>query len=246
MNWQVVDTIPIAIGVSISSSRAEAIRRALLRRAVPVSRVVDGRLEPLATGSLVNHGGELGLLTAAHIFEHASVGDLAVPFPGDADLARLRAGSARVLVDEELDLALVMIGDRALGRLLLANWTPVSLDEAGPADVPDGELYGMAGYPTAQSRRMGGCLFAKPLVVFTAPLAADRYVYAHTAQRVDGLEIHTPELEGVSGAMIWRVDQHEPEPGCTLRAVAVQVAFHHGRYVRAEPVDGARRLFCQA
>ncbi|MGH6624821.1 MAG: hypothetical protein ACREBN_12645, partial [Burkholderiaceae bacterium] len=90
------------------------------------------------------------------------------------------------------------------------------------------------------------CLFSKPVVVFTSLLATDRYAYARTAERVDGLGIHTPELEGVSGALVWSIDELEPDPSCVLRAVAMQIAFRHGQYVRAEPVAGAGRLFRQA
>ncbi|MGH6624035.1 MAG: hypothetical protein ACREBN_08690, partial [Burkholderiaceae bacterium] len=142
MNWQAVDTIPISIGVSISSTRAAAIRGALLRRAVPVSRMLDGRLEPLATGSLVSASGQLGLLTAAHIFEHVSVGDLAIPLPANGSIARLGERALRVIVDSERDLALVIIGDRALAHQLRTHWTPVPLAEFDPPAAVASAIYG--------------------------------------------------------------------------------------------------------
>ena len=246
MNWQAVATIPISIGVSISAERAGAIRTALLRRAVPVSRMLEGRLEPLATGSLVSCGGELGLLTAGHIFEHVTVGDLAIPLPARGSVARLGERALRVIVDSERDLALVIIGDRVLARLLQAHWTPVPLAQLDARAAVARAVYGLAGYPTGQTLRFDGCLFSKPVVVFTSLMATDRYAYARTAERVDGLGIHTPELEGVSGALIWSIDELEPDPSCVLHAVAMQIAFRHGQYVRAEPVAGASRLFRQA
>ena len=246
MNWQAVDTIPISIGVSISGARAGAIRTALLRRAVPVSRMLEGRLEPLATGSLVARGGELGLLTAAHIFEHVSVGDLAIPLPGHGSVARLSERAVRVVVDAERDLALVIIGDRFLARQLQMHWTPVPLAQLDAPATVASAIYGLAGYPIGQTRRIDGCLFAKPVVVFTSFLATSRYAYARTAERIDGLGIHTPELEGASGALIWSIDELGRDPSCVLRAVAMQVAFRHGQYVRAEPVVGVGRLFRQA
>lgn len=71
MHWQAVETTPIRIGAPVLPARADAIREALLKRAVPLSRLDQGRLEPLATAGLVRDGDRVGLVTAAHIFERA-------------------------------------------------------------------------------------------------------------------------------------------------------------------------------
>jgi hypothetical protein len=226
MPWQAVETIPFRVGAEIAPARAHAIREALLRRAVPLSRVVDGRLEPLATASLVVDGMHRALLTAAHVLEQANVGDLAIPLPRDQRVLLLRSARIRVIAHPRLDLAMLWFDERTAGERLCANWSACPLrDWCCGAD---------------------GRVYVKPAVVFTGALDACRYAYARTAQRIDGLEIHTPELDGVSGATVWAVDDEGPDDiACVLRPAAVQVAFQHGRHVRGEPIRGAADLMAQ-
>jgi hypothetical protein len=82
----------------------------------------------------------------------------------------------------------------------------------------------------------------KPVVVFTGALDDELLSYARTAERVDGLAIHTPELDGVSGALVWAVQDDASGVECLLRAASVQVAFAHSQHVRTEPLEPARRL----
>jgi hypothetical protein len=246
MPWQAVETIPFRVGAEIAPARAHAIREALLRRAVPVSRVVDGRLEPLATASLVVDGMHRALLTAAHVLEQANVGDLAIPLPRDQRVLLLRSARIRVIAHPRLDLAMLWFDERTAGERLCANWSACPLrDWCCGADQP-ARLYAIAGYPAVNARRTDGRVYVKPAVVFTGALDACRYAYARTAQRIDGLEIHTPELDGVSGATVWAVDDEGPDDiACVLRPAAVQVAFQHGRHVRGEPIRGAADLMAQ-
>lgn len=243
MPWQAVETIPFRVGADVAPPRAAAIRDALLRRALPLSRLVEGRLEPLATASLVADGPDHAVLTAAHVFEQANLGDLVIPLPRDGRLMPLRATRVRVAVHPQLDIALVWFADRAVSERLCANWTACPLRQwcgsaAGPA-----ALYAIAGYPAANARRADGCVYVKPVVLFTAALEGGRYAYARTASRIDGLEIHTPELDGVSGATVWAVEAAAAdEVACVLRPAAIQVAFQHGRHLRGEPIVGASDL----
>jgi len=245
MAWQAVETIPIRVGASISAERAEAVRVALLTRALPLVRVVHGRAEPLATATLVAEGESLALLTAAHIFEHVAAGDLAVPLPREGDWAWLRSSRLRILVHPERDLALIAVGDAALGRRLRANWIPVAVSQLHLDCEVDRtpRMYAVAGYPVSQVRRIEGSVYMKPVVLFTRAIDPNCLAYARTAERVDGEHIHTPELDGVSGALVWAVHEDEPEIDCLLRAASVQVAFAHGRYLRTEPLQAAPALF---
>jgi hypothetical protein len=62
-----------------------------------------------------------------------------------------------------------------------------------------------------------------------------RVEYRRTARRLDGLEVHAPPLDGVSGAVCWAiVDKHGDDLACLLQPAAVQVAFRHDAYARAE------------
>jgi len=77
----------------------------------------------------------------------------------------------------------------------------------------------------SQARRVDGSVYMKPVVLFTSAIDAERLAYARTAERIDGQQIHTPELDGVSGALVWAVLDDEPDAGCLLRAASVQVAL---------------------
>jgi hypothetical protein len=245
MRWQAVETIPFRVGADVAPARAAAIRDALLRRTVPLSRLVDGRLEPLATASLIADGPQCAVLTAAHVLEQANVGDLVIPLPRDRRLMLLRTTRVRAVAHPELDVALLWFADRGVADRLCANWSACPLRQWCGAAAAAAALYAIAGYPAAGARRDDGCVYMKPVVLFTGALDAGRYAYARTALRIDGLEIHTPELDGVSGATVWAVDSGDDDVACVLRPAAIQVAFHHGRHLRAEPIDGAAYLLAQ-
>lgn len=260
MVYTAVDTVPIRIDAppgasagriasspALTPQRADAVRAALLSRTVPLARAVDGRPEPLATGALVAADGLLALLTAAHVFEHAGVGDLLVPLPRDDGWCALRGARPRVLLDTGLDIALLIFSDGTVARRLRDNWLPVALahlQTGGEARAPG--LYALAGYPVSQTRRVDGRIFMKPVVLFAPALDDERLAYSRTADRVDGLHVHTPELDGVSGALVWALYEDDGEDGdatCVLRPAALQTAFEHGRHVRTAPLRSAPALF---
>ncbi len=69
------------------------------------------------------------------------------------------------------------------------------------------------------------------------------FAYPRIAVRADGVEIHAPELDGVSGATLWTVhDESADGIGCVLRISGVQVAFKPGAYARAEPLAALQDL----
>jgi hypothetical protein len=243
MGWQTVDTIPFRVDTDVSPARAAAIRDALLRRAVPLGRMVDGRLEPLATASLIEDGPWTALLTAAHILERANIGDLVVPLPNDHRVLLLRSARVRVIVHPQSDLAMIGFIDPAIARRLAENWVAFPLRQWCSGVRPNARAYAIAGYPVANTRRAEGCVVVKPVVVLSCVVGADCYAYGRTATRVDGQEIHTPELDGVSGATVWAVDDEAPDGvSCVLRPAAVQVAFQHSRHFRGEPIGGAHAM----
>ncbi|MGZ8994177.1 MAG: hypothetical protein ACXW16_09195 [Burkholderiaceae bacterium] len=224
------------MGARVPSARANAIRDALLRRAVPLSRLDQGRLQPLATAALVRDGDRVGLVTAAHIFERAHWGDLAIPLPRDGRVARLHSARVRLVMHPDNDVAILWIGDRSLAQRLGANWKATST--AGlTITSPTTATYVLVGYPACNARRVDGCVFTKPLVLFTESIDTERYLYARTAERIDGVTIWTPELDGVSGAMLWRIsDEDGDDVACVLRPAAIQVAFTHNAHLRAESI----------
>ena len=79
--------------------------------------------------------------------------------------------------------------------------------------------------------------YTKPLVLFTESVDAERYLYARTAERTDDVTVWTPELDGVSGAMLWRIsDEEDDDVACVLQPAAIQVAFTHNAHLRAESI----------
>ena len=230
------------MGAHVPPARASAICDALLKRAVPLARVDQGRLHPLATAGLVRDGGRVGLVTAAHVFDGVHWGDLAVPLPRHGCVARLQSARVRLFMHRDYDVAIMWVGDRLLGQRLCASWKAISIAGTSEADSKS-SMFVLTGYPACNARRVDGCVFIKPVVLFTESIDAQRYLYARTAERTDGVTIWTPALDGVSGAMLWRVtDENDDDEGCVLRPAAIQVAFTHNAHLRAESISCVREL----
>ena len=246
MVWQATHTIPISIGTRVPVARANAISAALLQRAVPLSRIDAGRLEPLATAALVHHSGRVGLLTAAHIFDRVQTGDIAVPLPRDGRVAELRSVRVCVVTHPYSDLAVVWIDDRLLAQQLGMNWKASLIRDWAIGDTLPAN-YVLAGYPACNARRIDGCVYIKPLILFTEAVDVQLYAYARTGERIDGETIWTPELDGVSGATLWSISEELDDGiGCVLRPAAIQVAFRHSAHLRAESIQRISELLNRA
>ncbi len=240
MVWQPLPTVPLDLGTGIAPARAYAIAQALTRRVLPLVRLLDGRAEPLATAALFAVDGRVLLLTCKHALEEGvAVGDLGVPLGADA-IFWLRAAAPRVLEHPVRDLACIALAERA-ATPLLGRWraAPLRVDRAPSA----ARTLAIAGYPYAQMRRHAQVMYARPLVLFTRGQSIGssgdlRLRYGRVAARVDGVEVHTPPLDGVSGATCWAVHDEDGDR-CVLQPIAVQIAFKHDEYARAEPVHAA-------
>ncbi len=275
MAWQALATDPLGIDADVAPARARAIADALVRRTVPLLVLHDGRAEPRASGVLFRIDGRVLLVTCRHLFERddarpgeraLGLGDLALPRSRGFGVLPLRHMASRVLAHPQRDLALI---DLAPGRgrdELLQHWPAVPLsaealdagEAAGPGRAP--VLYALAGWPYAQMRRIESIVYARPVVVLAPSadsgatagagdaVAGLRIRYARIARRIDGdggIHVHSPELDGVSGATLWAVidaalDGNEVD--CLLQPAAVQSAFKPGAYARAEPLQAARWL----
>lgn len=246
MVWQSLDTVPLDLGTGIAPDRARAIAQALTRRVLPLVRLIDGRAEPLATAALFVVDGRVLLLTCKHALDQGvAVGDLGVPLAAGETIFWLRRAQPRVLEHPARDLACIALAPRA-AALLLGQWRAVPLRVEHGAHAALRTL-AIAGYPYSQMRRHAHVMYAKPLVVFTRGqgigAAGDlRLHYGRAAARIDGIEVHTPPLDGVSGATCWAVTDEDGDAGCVLLPIAVQFAFKHDAYARAEPVHLAEAL----
>lgn len=255
MTWQPVATDPLDIDTGVSPQRARAIAAALVRRAVPLLVNRYGRPEPLASAALFHLDGRVVLVTCRHIFDDGvAIGDLGVPRVHTPGVRWLRGAASRVIAHPQRDLALIELVACRTRDELLRDWPAVPLaagaieGDIGTAQPP--QLYVLAGWPYAQMRRIEHTVYARPLVVFAPPAPAAgtpdlslRVRYARVARRCDGVHVHAPELDGVSGATLWAVLEAADDEHCLLRPAAVQCAFKHGAYARAEPLSAAVPLF---
>lgn len=251
MPWLPVATDPLDIDTGMAPARARAIADALVRRAVPLLVNRHGRPEPLASAALFRLDGRVLLMTCRHIFDDGvAIGDLGVPRVHAPGVRWLRGIASRVIAHPQRDLALIELMPCRTRDELLIDWPAVPLAEGEIDAAQSPQLFVLAGWPYAQMRRIDQTVYAKPLVVFT-PLAvpsgaadASLHVrYARVARRFDGVHVHSPELDGVSGATLWAVLDAVDGERCLLRPVAVQCAFKHGAYARAEPLSAAAPLF---
>lgn len=252
MAWHSLATMALDVDTDIAPARAQAITDALCRRIVALLVSRDGRVEPLASGCLYWSAGHLVLLTCRHAFDGGvALGDVSLPLGTSGQLVRLRALNARFIEHPDHDVAVIDLCPRKARDALQRHWFPVPLGrEHRAAAAP--RWFVIAGYPYAQMRRVDGAVYARPLVFFTRPLveagAGWHAGYGRTARRLDGVLIHAPELDGVSGATVWAIDQDNEEKDgvdCVLLPAGVQCAFRHDRYVRGEPIGVARDMLAR-
>jgi len=215
----------------------------------------------LGNATLIQHRGRHFLLTAAHLFDNAPrCGNWLAPAREDGALLSLEGALARRPIDKlrHLDLALIDLRHvKALPRLLRGRHA-LSLDDAAPprggnSGTSGDTVYAVSGFPAAWSQFEHGWLAAKRLTVLTRRTRDARqrarhdrvYDYGHVAQASSGAWIHTPALEGMSGAGIWAL--RPGNNGCHhARLAAVQSAFVHSRYLRGYDVQAALPLLLES
>jgi hypothetical protein len=216
------------------------------------------RAAVLGTATLMLAGGRPLLLTAAHLFDAGvRFGNLMAPLAAGHGFVPLMGAGLAVRRDVDiavLDLRAVPGVDALLkGRSppnapLFAGHRRRARRGRGTAEATRRVL--VSGYPAALTRFERGWLAARRFTLLTrrrddaAPLRGreDRlFDYGHVASRGDGVDVHTPCLEGMSGAGIWVLEREDA--GARLRLDAVQSAYLHGGYLRGYDVGAAMELF---
>jgi hypothetical protein len=247
MVWQSLATLALDVDSGIAPPRARAITESLCRRIIALLVNRAGRAEPLASGCLYWSHGHLILLTCRHVFdEGAGLGDLALPLGGSGRLIALAALRARFVEHPVHDVAAIALCPQRARDALQRYWFPVPLQALSASKPLTSDRLVVAGYPYAQMRRIDGIVYARPLVFFARWVGESAAIlqtsYARTARRIDGVLVHAPELDGVSGATVWSVSEERGEAGCVLLPAGVQFAFKHDGYVRGEPIVAAREM----
>ena len=263
--WRAVETLPISVDAQVDAARAARIRDALLARTVPIAAWRDGRAEPRGTGAFIRNTRGVALLTAAHVLEGAGVGDLAIPAtPHGGPWRRLQHARVRVLAHPAGDVALLALPDPRWsgGWRVLAAESLLAAESSLARGAAVTDTHVVAGFPSERMRRVDGVLYAKPLVVFTRPHAGAPpgcFHYGRVADRTDGAAVYAPELDGVSGALVWAVascgafveglhaaPDQASAADCVLRPAGVQVAFRHDAYLRCESLALTHDLLAHA
>ena len=199
----------------------------------------------LGTATLMRARGRPILLTAGHLFDGgARLGNMLVPLAAGHGFVSL--AGARVRRCTDADVATIALDAVAGAAMLLQGRRPAVVPH-GPGHrrrrrrhAREAGSVVVSGYPAALSRFERGWLGARRFTMVTCPVDAslaavargDRlFDYGRIACRADGVPIHTPELQGMSGAGIWSL-----EGAARLRLLAVQSSFMHGRFVRGHDV----------
>ena len=222
------------------------------------------RAAVLGTATLLMAGGRPLLLTAAHVFDGGvRLGNLLAPLASGHGFFAL--GRARLKRSRSVDIAVIDIGQlEGVGHLLqgrqaldASSWQSKGESSPQPPSrrarraIERRRRVLVSGYPAALARFERGWLAARRFTVLTRrhdELAALRcpadrlFGYGRIASRSDGVAIHTPELEGMSGAGIWVLEPRRVGQDAHLRLDAVQSAYVHGRYLRGHDVGAALEL----
>jgi hypothetical protein len=211
----------------------------------------------LGSATLLRCGARHLLLTAAHLFDqNVQVGNLLVTAANHAPTQRLLPlHHAIVRRSDAVDLAVLDISAVDTLDDILHQRTALPVEHALDTHLEDDvqeepPVHAVCGFPAAWSRFERGWVAARRLTILThrlPPRHAQRcaherwFAYQHVAMREDGTDIHTPALEGLSGAGIWRL-QHIEAGSMVAHLCAVQSAFMHGQYLRGDSVQAAVEL----
>lgn len=239
--------------MQITTLEAAAIERFALSVTVPILRGEGESAGLRATGTLFKIGGRAFLITARHIFDNLSdLSQLAFPeSPIGGDLFTF--GSFTVLKPNEahLDVAAVELRSSEAVSMLEANWHFLTLQNVAAASsaTSDGAVF-VSGYPASLTEAESGWTKGRFVTAYTqrlptVPAEAEPpvfdeldlfYDYGRQATLLNGEEVETPELPGVSGASIWELRPLRGlwTPEEATRVVGIQSAYTHSKYIRAK------------
>ena len=230
------------------------------------------------TGALFRLGGTAYLVTARHVLKGLDLERVGIPTipgpefwaanPGGPPVKLKAAGilplgkpQVTLLTDARLDLAAVTLDSPQLVNALERTYTFLTAGNL----LRSGEHVEcnvVCGFPIAVGRKVGDRDVYPPVAVWThqiaAPHQADRldppdpqidvYLEYRKEGQVSGQNTGTPQLEGVSGAVVWGVLSEDNDRGVwtaesRVRVAAFQCAYVHNRYIRAKKLKVLEDLF---
>jgi hypothetical protein len=244
------------IYIEHGTARPAAIQSLLNQCSMPLLVHDFHRAAILGSATLLRCGTRHMLLTAAHLFDcNVQMGNLLVTEAGDGPThGVLSLNGATVRRCGTTDLAVLDISDTGtLTRILYQRTAlPVecAFEQSEQSALDELPVHAVCGFPAVWSRFERGWVAARRLTILTRSLPSRRtprglhdrwFAYHRVAAREDGVDIHTPTLEGLSGAGIWRI--HSTNDGtAVVHLCAVQSAFMHGQYLRGASVQAVEEL----
>lgn len=217
---------------------------------VPIFYDLDGE-EPQAigTGTLLDVGGRLLLITATHLFEDRDIEKFSSPWGRKAGTTS-SWGTVRFLItasSDVWDVAIVEIEHPDTIAAFRKNYRILSLDQI--AMPTPGATHILAGYPAELSTATAKHINQRPFAYYTEMLEAhpadaefpnpewDLFFRLDREGELFTGEVHEiPALFGSSGCVIWELRNFDGAlwtPQKALRAIGVQRSAKPGHWFRA-------------
>lgn len=231
-------------------SEHEAIHRFLSARTIPLAYYKDGKAFIHGTGAFYRSQGELFLITAAHVLEGINPAELGIPASpsGNVDVWLLNNVTIHHPKEfEDFDIAVVELLNPNFHSRIASGWGFIDESEIFELSGVE-ETFIVGGYPSGAATYQQGVLspsrmlklFTKPYQEVTAPKTPEHDIllkYSKVGKSVTGTERSTPDLHGVSGAVVYVRAAAEFtvwSPEQALRPVGIQVSAKHDEYIRVK------------
>jgi hypothetical protein len=229
----------------------EAFQHFLTRSAVPIFYDLDGdEAEARGTGTFLDLGDRLLLVTAAHVFEGCDPNKFSCPWTRAGRLSKATTfGPGGVWSSPSsggCDVAVAEIEHEDAAAAFRKYYRCLSLDRIAMPTL--GKTHILAGFPRELTTPNGNRIDQTPFIYYSEMLAEapagvknlESWDLFFTLEReghvLSGAPGDTPNLGGVSGCMIWeRAGCEGPlwTPQTTLRAIGVQTSAKPDAYFRA-------------
>jgi len=217
--------------------------------AVPIFYDLDGEGRAIGTGTLLDVGDRLLLITATHIFEGRDIEKFSSPW-GRKAAPTGTWGTVRFLTtvsSDVWDVAIVEIEYPETIEAFRRNYRTLSLDQI--AMPTSGATHILAGFPSELTNGTAEEINQTPFAYYTEMLeehpsdtefpnaAWDVFFRLDRDGELFTGEIHDmPALEGSSGCVIWELRDYDGPlwtPQRALRAIGVQRSAKTGHWFRA-------------
>jgi hypothetical protein len=227
-----------------------ALEHFLAETAVPIFYDLDSdKAEARGTGTLLDLGDRLLLVTAAHVMEGRDIMKFSSPWNrntgagatwGDAGLLLPRSSDTH-------DVAIVELQYPATVEAFRKNYRCLTLDRIGMPTL--GATHVLAGFPAELTKASGERVDQQPFAYFSAMLPEPPgdaknlnpawdlfFALEGDGEMLSGEPCETPDLEGASGCMIWELSACDGPlwtPQAALKAIGVQCSAKRNAWFRA-------------